>query len=223
MAKFSIAESLEVGWDIAKNNFVILLGAFVITLLSGLLPFAAMVIFTNVIGPDSFVSQIFAAVATFGAVILWCGLGMGWLKMSLDLIDKRPGDFSQLFSCFPLIFSGVVASLIAGIAFQIGSFFLLVPGIIIFIKLQFYPFFIVEEGCGPIEALQKSWEITKGVKWQLFLFDLVMHLMNVLGSLCFGVGVFVTAPITLVAGAFVFRKLQASSQETNAQTPSPVQ
>lgn len=223
MAKFSIAESLEVGWDVTKNNFVTMLVAFVITLLAGLLPLVMLAVFVMVLGTDSPVSQIFASVAGFASLIIGCILGMGMLKLTLDLLEKRPGDFNQLFSCYPLTFSAVVASLIFGIAFQIGTVLLVVPGIIVFIKLQFFPFFIVEEGCGPIEALQKSWQLTKGMKWKIFLFDLVMYLLNGLGSICFGVGVFVTMPISIVAATFVFRKLQASSQESSAQTPSPVQ
>lgn len=219
MSKFTIAESLEVGWDVTKNNFVILLGAFVATLLAGVIPFVPMTIFTAVLGADSFVAQIFATVATLGAVIIWCGLGMGLLKMTLDLVDKRPVEFSQLLSCVPLVFSGMVASLITSLAIQIGSFFLLVPGIILAIKLQFYPFFIVEEGCGPIEALQKSWQLTKGVKWRLFLLGLVILLINFIGSLCFGVGIFVTIPISMATAASVFRKLQAKPTETETVSP----
>lgn len=223
MAKFSIAESLEVGWDVTKNNFVTMLGAFVVTLLAGLLPLVMLAVFVMVLGTDSPVSQIFASVAGFASLIISCILSMGMLKLTLDLVDKHPTDFNQLFSCYPLTFSAVVAALILGIAFQIGLFLLMVPGIILFIKLQFFPFFIVEDGCGPIEALQKSWQLTKGVKWKIFLFDLVMCLLNGFGSICFGVGVFVTAPITVVAASFIYRRLQASSQATDAKTPSPVQ
>jgi hypothetical protein len=121
MPKFTIAESLESGWDITKDNFVILLGAFVATLLAGLLPFIVLAVFTFVLGTESFISQIFASVAMLAAVIIWCALGMGLLKMILDLVDKRPVDFNHLVSCFPLLFSGMVASLITSLVVQIGA------------------------------------------------------------------------------------------------------
>ncbi len=222
MARFSIAESLEVGWDLAKNNFVLLLGGLVMTMVAGCVPLGFMMVISNVIGAESTVSQIFMSVGLLGAVVAASGLAMGLLKICLDLVDKRPTDFNQMFNYFPLTFSVLVAFLIFHIAVQIGTFLLVVPGIIVAIKLKFFPYFIVEDGCGPIEALQKSWDLTKGVKWQLFLFDLVLFLMNFVGTLCFGVGVFVTMVISLGAVAFVFRKLQGKSETVLPETPSPI-
>lgn len=222
MARFSIAESLEVGWDIAKNNFVLLLGGLVLTLVASFFPLGVMLVIGNIVGAETVVSQIFMYVGVLGVAVIAAGLVLGLIKMSLDLVDKRPTDFSQMFNYFPLTFSALVGYLIFHVAMQVGMFLLIVPGIIVTIKLKFFPYFIVEDGCGPIESLQKSWDLTKGVKWQLFLFDLVLMLMNFVGTLCFGVGVFVTMVISLGAVTFVFRKLQAKSETPLAETPSPI-
>lgn len=219
MAKFSIVESLEVGWDVAKNNFAVLLGGVVVTLLVSAAPPLMMGFLANITEAGSFTSQMFISIGSLAHFIIYSGLVMGLLRISLSLVDKKTVEFSELFNYFSLVFNFAVAQLIAGVMVVIGLCLLVVPGFIIAIKLQFFPYFIAEEGCGPIEALQKSWELTKGSKFQIFLFDLVVYLMNLLGVICFGVGLFVTAVISIPAAAFVFRKL-ANRTEATAQPVS---
>jgi uncharacterized membrane protein len=48
-------------------------------------------------------------------------------------------------------------------------------------------------------ALKKSKALTSGHKWKLFLLMLVMIPLNLLGFLALGVGVIVTASISLIA------------------------
>lgn len=212
MAKFSIVESLQVGWDIAKNNFVLLLSAVVFTMLASAAPAVMMGVVTRITQPDEFIAQMFMSIGSMAHFIIYSGLFLGVLKMSLALTDNQKTEFSEVFNNFSLLFNFAVAQLIAGFIVVVGMFLLVVPGIIFAIKLQFFPYFIVEQGCGPIEALQKSWELTKGTKWQIFLFDLVVYLMNLLGLICFGVGIFVTLVITIVAAAYVFRKLAGKEE-----------
>jgi len=66
---------------------------------------------------------------------------------------------------------------------------------------------VVDRGLGPIEAMQESWRITKGHKWQLFLLFLALLGINLLGFLALFIGIFVTAPMTLVALAHAYRTL----------------
>jgi uncharacterized membrane protein len=93
-----------------------------------------------------------------------------------------------------------------------GLILLIVPGIIWGIQFQFFAYYILTEGCSPVEALKKSAAITKGSKVNLFLFGLLMALVNLAGLLCLVVGLVVTVPTTLVAMAYVFRKLSGTSQ-----------
>ena len=84
---------------------------------------------------------------------------------------------------------------------------LIIPGIIWGIKFQFFSCFIVDKGVGPIEALKRSSVITKDAKWDLFLFNLLLILINLLGAICLLIGLFVTIPTTMVDWAFVYRRL----------------
>ena len=60
---------------------------------------------------------------------------------------------------------------------------------------------------GPIEAIKTSGAITKGSKWDLLLFVLFVFVINLVGAVFLGVGLFITVPITSVATAFIYQKL----------------
>ncbi len=84
-------------------------------------------------------------------------------------------------------------------------------GIIWSIRLSKFPYFIIDKGRNPIDALKDSWGLTRGSTWNLLLFTLLLVLVNVLGALAFGVGLLATIPTTQLAHAFVYRKLSAAA------------
>ena len=112
----------------------------------------------------------------------------------------------------------IIFGIILVIKFQynlivLGIILLIILGIILAIKFQFFGYFIVDKGDGPIEALKKSSAITTGAKWNLFLLYLLLLLINLLGAIFLLIGLFVTIPTTMVAIAFVYRKLLNSNRD----------
>jgi uncharacterized membrane protein len=65
---------------------------------------------------------------------------------------------------------------------------------------------------GAINALKGSSALTRGVKWDLGVFASVLLLVNFIGIVCFGVGLIITIPITMLASVFVYRKLLAQTE-----------
>ena len=100
----------------------------------------------------------------------------------------------------------------------IGFILFIVPGIIYGIKFMFAGYLIAEKTMGVIESLKKSSEITQGSKMNLFLFGILTALINVAGVLCLGVGLFITIPLTMVATAYIYRKLVPSIDAPAAAT-----
>jgi uncharacterized membrane protein len=88
-----------------------------------------------------------------------------------------------------------------------GLILLIVPGIYLGLKYQFFSYLIVDKELGVLDSLKESSQITQGVKWQLFGFSLALIGINILGALAFGIGLLVTIPLTVVAHVFVYRKL----------------
>jgi len=84
---------------------------------------------------------------------------------------------------------------------------LVIPGIIWAIKFQYFSYLMVDRGMGPIDALKESAKITEGVRTNLFFLKLLLVVINIVGMLFFVVGLLVTIPISIMAEAYVYRKL----------------
>lgn len=52
----------------------------------------------------------------------------------------------------------------------LGLLFLVIPGVLFYIRFIFGYFIMLEEKCSPIQALKRSWDMTEGHFWQLFVF-----------------------------------------------------
>ena len=67
-----------------------------------------------------------------------------------------------------------------------------------------------------VSALKRSSAITRGVKWDLFIFGIMFFGLNILGVLCLLVGLFVSIPVSALAVAFVYRKLLSQTEVIGA-------
>lgn len=101
----------------------------------------------------------------------------------------------------------VGASILSGIAIFVGLLLLVVPGIIAAILFTFIAYIVIEEGKGPVDALKRSMEITKGSRWKLFQLGFVTLLLNIVGLLALVVGLFVTIPVSFLAMTHAYRLL----------------
>ncbi len=205
--KFSKSEAIQFGWNTMKKNIsfladlLILVGLiyFIPTLITGLLEDVAPILSTVI------------SILSWG---LFRVIEMGLIKIALMFCDGEEPKLSHLFSCFPLFLNYLLGLILYGLIVLGGIILLIVPGIIWGIKFQFFDYFIVDKKCGPIEALKRSSAITKDTKWNLFSFDLLLFLINLFGALCLLVGLFATVPTTLIAMAFVYRKLLNQAEES---------
>lgn len=69
-------------------------------------------------------------------------------------------------------------------------------------------------------SLREAAADTQGVKWRLLGFGLLCLGVNLVGAIAIGVGLLVTIPTTLVAAAYVFRRLQARAVARAQSAPS---
>jgi hypothetical protein len=139
--------------------------------------------------------------------LIGIGIQLGMMKICLKLSRGEHAELNDLFSCYHLLFKYLLSSICFLAIFILGMFLLIIPGIIFGLKYQFYGYLIIDQGAGPIEALKKSSALTRDVKWNLFVFHILLILINFGGVLCLFVGLFVTIPITAVAVAYVYRNL----------------
>ncbi len=198
--KFSKGEAIRFSWQAVKSR----LGFFlVIMLAAGLvyLPSAFLAYFLEKTNP------IPALIFNLLSVILSFIIQLGLIRVSLKFCDSQKVKFSDLFSSIPVFFKFILSSVLCSLAILGGFILLIIPGIILGIRMQFYGYLIVEKGLGPLQALNESFKMTKGCTWQLCLLSVLLMLINLLGALALFVGLLVTIPISVLAKTHVYRSL----------------
>ena len=207
---FSISEALGFGWATFRDRFGTLIGLIVVS----------AVILAVVNGVEQGLNQQKAGFLAFvvGIIgyVVQSVVSLGWTRITLKLHDGQGVEMSDLIEPYPLIWKYIGASILAGIAIAIGFLILVVPGVYLAIRLGFFPYAIVDGGSGPVEALQKSWELTRGSVLHLLGLGIVFALVNFVGVLALGIGLLVSIPVTAIAMAYVYRRLpeRAPASET---------
>lgn len=207
---FSIKEALAFGWKTTWDHF-----KFFLTLLA--ISFIVCLAFNGLIAISSQASSSLLPLG-LGLVILAIVMKIGWIRIALDFVrgDKLP-TWNDLFSHYSLFFPFILASIIFNIIVSVGSFLLIIPGIIAALMLGFNAYGVVDKNLSPIDALKYSRSITYGAKWKLLGFYILVGLINVAGALTLLVGLLVTLPLSALAHAHVYQQL---TKDTDA-SPTP--
>lgn len=202
---FSIGNALTVGWEAFKKEAGVLIAVTVIFMvLSGGINFTFQVsyeVLFEVLNIPLIVG------ATLLGILINVFLQIGLIKVTLSIIDGRKGDVGELFGGAPHFLKVLGASLLYGLIVMGGLILLIVPGIIWGIKYFFFDYLIIDEDRDIVEAFRKSGEITRGQLLNLFLFGLLMGVINMGGAMLCGVGIIFTMPITMMAVVYVYRML----------------
>ncbi len=201
---FSKKEAINFGFKIAKENIVFFIGLFVIW--GVITVISSSIQHTLNADKQSLISFMLALVSWVVTSII----SMGFVNIILKFVDRKKPEYKDLYYITKL-FNFMLASLIRGLIIAVGFILLIIPGIIFSIKLQFTEYLIVDKKMDAVDAIKASWEMTKGVKWNLFLLGLLLGLINILGFLCLLIGLIITVPLAMVAEAYVYRKLLSQS------------
>jgi len=202
MEKFSKKSAIKFGWEIANRKIKFFIPLLI--LVYGLL--ALLNSFSDSLKKESFLASFILNIISSLISIIF---GLGLIKISLKLCDGEEAKFSDLISQYKLFFRYLFASFLYGLITFLGFILLIVPGIILSIRLGFFDYLIVDKNSRIIESLKRSWEITKGNAWNLFLLYLLFAIINISGAFALIVGLFWSIPTTMLAEAFVYRKLSS--------------
>lgn len=200
MNTFSIKEALGFGWRTTKQYFLFLVGLLVIV-------FAISFLFSWLFRVTADMNSALGFVAWIADMVVSILIGMGIIYILLEFCDHKVPAYKDLIQPYPLFFKYLVASIFYGLVVCVGFILFIIPGIFLAVKYSMYRYLVIDKGLGPVEALTKSGEITYGAKWKLLGYGIIVGLINIGGALLFGVGLFVTIPITMIATAYVYRTL----------------
>lgn len=195
-----IGESMTWAWDRFRENVVLLVGAQIVVLV---LPTFIETMGRAVLD-NGFLEWIVSVVST----LVTLALQLGITNLALRIHDGKPVEFTHLFDTVPLALWFMLANILMFIVVGMGLLLFVIPGIIIAIRLFFIAFVMVDENANALDAFQRSWDVTRGYAFDVFLFVLLVFVINFFGLLLLGVGFLVTAPLTTLAAAYVFRTLK---------------
>ncbi|MCR4274929.1 MAG: hypothetical protein NUW02_02675 [Candidatus Campbellbacteria bacterium] len=213
MKKLSIKEAFGSAWRIFSNHVWVFVGS---TALIGAISFIM-----NQVGKDSGPGDFIIGLA--GAVLSWW-LYIGFIRIAMTAYAGGIISFDMLFKERGMtLWHYILAVILSGLCVIVGLVLLIIPGIIVQVGLMFVPFLILDKNMQPIASLKESWRLTKGYKWNLFGFFLLVILINVFGALVtFGLGLLVTAPLSLLVLTYLYRELEKGVQMEPVAPTTPV-
>ena len=134
-------------------------------------------------------------------------IGMGVVAFYLAAHDNPDSvELSALWHPQPF-WKFLGASILVGLTIGVGFVLLIVPGIIATLMFMFTTFIVIDRELGPVEAMKESHRITRGHKWPLLGFLLVLMLINIAGLMALVVGLLVTIPVSSLAVTHAYRVL----------------
>lgn len=124
----------------------------------------------------------------------------------LKAVRGEPFELKDMFAVFQRNYwNAVAANVVVGLIVGFGFVMLIVPGIIFAIRLAFVPYLIIDREMELTQALNKSWEMTKGYGGQIFLMGIIAFFVVILGLLAFFFGVIISAIWISVAFATMYQ------------------
>jgi hypothetical protein len=145
-------------------------------------------------------------------LVFWAGLMAGCHALALQTVDGAVPTIHSLRPLLPRGLSYLCASVLYGVAVVAGLALLVVPGIYIAVRYSLFGYVIASGESSPLRAWRTANSLSDGCWWALFRVLIVLLLVNLAGLALLGVGVFVTFPVVLIAGAGVFRSLEKARQ-----------
>ncbi len=169
------------GWRTMWMEFPILFIMFLIYISAGLVELLVV--------HFMFSDDIFSVVVSmvFSLLISW-PLFFGVCQLYLRIVRRQEIQIVQIFDGFARLLSIVLAAIIITVSTVLGLIFFVIPGVIIFCKLIFTPYLMMDKDLNAGDAIALSWRLTKGHTGQIFLMLLLAGSVMFVGMLIIGIG-----------------------------------
>ena len=220
---FISIDAIRFGLDGLQKNFRFFVVLMIIVAVLHNLPSLIATYFFKFQIPDGPLSSQDLGIIVAQAIVtmmIYLTVDLGLLRIALKFRDNAAVGFKDLFLEYPLLLKYLLATMIfyfmimlpfllltaAGafpdrgtsqaIIYILALLTSLVAAAYLFLKYQFYSYFIVDRGSGPLEALRLSGRITRGVMKQLLIFWAEM-ILGIAFAL-FTVSIFIEIPVGII-------------------------
>lgn len=196
---FQISEVFQSSWKYVKTQIWVLAG-----LLIGMCLISLVINLFTIPLQDSVFGMLIAYLISLIISAVFC---IGYTKNMFQTMDGDEPQFSAYLQNFPKIINMLVANILMFIIVCVGLWIFVLPGIYLYLRLQFFVQFIVDEDAGIIDSLNRSWKVTKGKEMSLLLLALTEIFIFIIGAILFGIGLFIAIPVNFMMNCYVYRKL----------------
>ncbi|CAN5600983.1 hypothetical protein BH10CYA1_BH10CYA1_11320 [soil metagenome] len=126
-----------------------------------------MILHTKDAGPASLLGLLVPG-------LLIGGFYAGWVFITLKIAKRDKVSIGMLVRPISQMFSAAAVLILSTIATALPSFTMIgvVLSPVIFLKFQLAPYFVVDQGLGPIESMKRSWVETNRIWIPLAILDL---------------------------------------------------
>ncbi|HPQ70793.1 MAG TPA: hypothetical protein PKW95_16835 [bacterium] len=145
-----------------------------------------------------------ASAVPMGSLIVTGPLLAGLSYQFLKIARNEKIELNGLFDGFKL-FGITLATYLLFTVIMFGGVLLCLVGAIVFSIWYIFIWYVIVDGERDIwQSFVKSKSLVEGFGWEIFLFMVIVGLFNFAGFLVCFVGVFVTAPISMLATAMLY-------------------
>jgi hypothetical protein len=211
--KPSFGDSFGTGWSVMGDNFLrLFLVVLVLTILSGPtkifhmnfngsdlhnLPFDWHGHWGNWghdlinLAPLGLLAGFLGLLALLYSFLALPVVDFGSKMIFVQAVRKIKPDFELLLKGFWENYLNIILANLLVVALVIlGCIALIIPGIIIGCRLAFVSYLVMDKKLDPIEAVERSWKLTRGHGWTIFFMGFVSIFIFIFGLILMIVGVF---------------------------------
>lgn len=146
-----------------------------------------------------------AVIAAFFVINIF--IGIGFMRIFLKISRGSAANVEELFGERKYFWKFLGGSLLYGLIVAGGYLLLIIPGIIWAYKYSMFGYLIIDKDMTPSQALKESGRITQGHKGELFIMQLCIGLLYLVGLLCLGVGLLVAVVMGGLMNVYAYRTL----------------
>ncbi len=191
------------GKDIIRNNFFeLLLITIILTVF-----FVVLGIARKAAESELFLSPFFALFTLGYSILIMNPVRYGGLYSYLKAARGETPQVKDIFIFQRKYFNVVLAGLLNSVIVIAGFILLVVPGIIFACKLAFVPYLVIDRDMEPVEAVKKSWSMTRGYAGRIFVIWLLGIPIALLGLLLLAVGVIPASMWIISAQVYLYHRV----------------
>jgi uncharacterized membrane protein len=148
-------------------------------------------------------------IVSIAAVLVQWWLYLGLMRIALAAHEGRPVSVQMLFGeSWRTLLQYAIVAIVTGVLTFIGLILIIVPGIIVSVMLSIAPLLLLDRHVSGVVALKESRRLTKGHRMNIFLFFLVIGVLNIVGAVLAGIGLLITVPVSLLAFVYAYKQIE---------------